>query len=341
MRINFGWSILGDNMVALGEQFHHNGTQPRLQGTGYRLQRGGETVDVCNLHGPQTTDQNFGSSDGLFIDPCSLIFERSAGANEIIFCGYRYDPEAELYYVRNRSYNAVLGRWVQRDPIGYAGGLNLYGYVVGIVVTNVDPSGTAQVPTTVAGMYAALVPGRGNWSGTHLNTRGAGGTWNWYTANMNGQFNVDKKAFGNPKCLPCKEIKFVQFYIQTATNLFGHYSQSNGGNWALDLDHANAPPFYAFQSPWEADGHATEATMWDFPGAWGWLNETHYWGIEQDFMTWAVCTVGKEAGHSYGALQWGIQSRILGPQTVTIWLVGGVPWRTTVKAGNDANLVIH
>ena len=53
----------------------------------------------------------------------------SYGANEIIYCGYRYDPETALYYVRNRTYNPVLGRWIQRDPIGYSGGINLYGYV--------------------------------------------------------------------------------------------------------------------------------------------------------------------------------------------------------------------
>lgn len=40
------------------------------------------------------------------------------GANEIIFCGYRFDPESQLYYVRNRTYSPPLGRWVQRDPIG-------------------------------------------------------------------------------------------------------------------------------------------------------------------------------------------------------------------------------
>ena len=53
------------------------------------------------------------------------------GANEIIFCGYRYDPESQLHYVRNRTYNPALGRWIQRDPIGYQGGINLYGYVGG------------------------------------------------------------------------------------------------------------------------------------------------------------------------------------------------------------------
>ena len=146
-------------MVALNEQLHHNDTQPRLQGTGYGLQRVGISVDVCRLHGPRTTDQKFGSSDDLFIDHCSLIFERSAGANDIIFCGYRYDPETELYFVLNRTYNSIPGtvlrqgpksrqatgvaaRVLQRDPIGYSGGVNLYEYVGGRATVGLDPTGT-------------------------------------------------------------------------------------------------------------------------------------------------------------------------------------------------------
>ena len=68
--------------------------------------------------------------------------QSNCGANEIIFCGYRCDPETELYYVRNRCYNAALGRWIQRDPIGYGGGINLYEYVVGRAATRIDPQGT-------------------------------------------------------------------------------------------------------------------------------------------------------------------------------------------------------
>ena len=63
------------------------------------------------------------------------------GANEIIYCGYRFDSESRLYYVRNRNYNPVLGRWIQRDPIGYQGGINLYGYVGGGPVGAADPDG--------------------------------------------------------------------------------------------------------------------------------------------------------------------------------------------------------
>jgi RHS repeat-associated protein len=66
------------------------------------------------------------------------------GANEIIYCGYHYDPETELYYVRNRTYSPVLGRWIQRDPIGYAGGINLYEYVSGRSAIALDANGTTS-----------------------------------------------------------------------------------------------------------------------------------------------------------------------------------------------------
>ncbi len=78
-------------------------------------------------------------SDGVWFTDDDT--QSSYGVNEIIYCGYRYDPESELYYVRNRTYNPVLGRWLQRDPIGYAGGVNLYEYVGGRATDAVDPDG--------------------------------------------------------------------------------------------------------------------------------------------------------------------------------------------------------
>ena len=190
----------------------------------------------------------------------------------------------------NHRRKVAIGRWLTRDPIGYEGGVNLYDYVGGRVLTATDASGASPVPTTAAGMYAAFTAGRGNWSGTTLDAPGK--TGHPYTANMNGQFNVDKKAFANHKCPPCKEIKFVQFYIETHVTFANGTWQSDGGNWALDLHASNSPPFYAHQTPWEAGGRPVEATMWDFPGIWGGL-PSYYKLFELDFMTWAVCTKGK------------------------------------------------
>jgi len=45
------------------------------------------------------------------------------------------------YYRRNRSYDPTSGRFTQEDPIGLAGGLNLYGFANGDPVNFSDPFG--------------------------------------------------------------------------------------------------------------------------------------------------------------------------------------------------------
>jgi uncharacterized protein RhaS with RHS repeats len=42
---------------------------------------------------------------------------------------------------RNRFYSPALGRWINRDPIGIAGGLNLYGAMGNSPVNDTDPYG--------------------------------------------------------------------------------------------------------------------------------------------------------------------------------------------------------
>ena len=37
--------------------------------------------------------------------------------NQVLFAGYRHDPETGLYHVRYRYHHPSLGRWITRDPI--------------------------------------------------------------------------------------------------------------------------------------------------------------------------------------------------------------------------------
>ena len=55
--------------------------------------------------------------------------------------GREYDAETGLYFHRARSYSAVQRRFTQEDPIGYAGGSNLYAYVGGSPLERRDPYG--------------------------------------------------------------------------------------------------------------------------------------------------------------------------------------------------------
>jgi RHS repeat-associated protein len=51
-----------------------------------------------------------------------------------------------LSYFRNRYFDQRTGRWMQEDPIGVAGGANLYGYVGDNPVTFSDPFGLCPDP---------------------------------------------------------------------------------------------------------------------------------------------------------------------------------------------------
>lgn len=44
------------------------------------------------------------------------------------FAGHFYDEHLELHYNRYRDYDPKLGRYLQPDPIGHDGGVNLYAY---------------------------------------------------------------------------------------------------------------------------------------------------------------------------------------------------------------------
>ncbi|MFA7062031.1 MAG: RHS repeat-associated core domain-containing protein, partial [Pedobacter sp.] len=63
------------------------------------------------------------------------------------YTGREWDKETGLYYYRARTYDPVAGRFLQRDPISFAGGnVNLYGYVQNNPVNWIDPDGTARKP---------------------------------------------------------------------------------------------------------------------------------------------------------------------------------------------------
>ena len=80
------------------------------------------------------------SEKGLFVTPGAQISETVW--NDLAFTGREYDFETGLLYLRARYYDPEAGRFVSKDPIGFAGGdVNLYGYILGNPVNRVDLSG--------------------------------------------------------------------------------------------------------------------------------------------------------------------------------------------------------
>ncbi|WP_194714283.1 RHS repeat-associated core domain-containing protein [Noviherbaspirillum soli] len=63
-----------------------------------------------------------------------------ASANSLQYTGRENDGTG-LYYYRARYYHPGLGRFAAEDPIGLAGGINVYAYVGGNPILYIDPEG--------------------------------------------------------------------------------------------------------------------------------------------------------------------------------------------------------
>jgi RHS repeat-associated protein len=61
--------------------------------------------------------------------------------NPYRFTGRELDSETGLYYYRARYYDPSIGRFINEDPIGFAGGFNFYAYVRNNPINWVDPLG--------------------------------------------------------------------------------------------------------------------------------------------------------------------------------------------------------
>jgi RHS repeat-associated protein len=65
----------------------------------------------------------------------------SSNAGRFQYTGQAWIGEAGVYHYKARAYSPALGRFLQADPILWAGGMNLYAYVANDPVNFIDPLG--------------------------------------------------------------------------------------------------------------------------------------------------------------------------------------------------------
>ncbi|MFD3739086.1 RHS repeat-associated core domain-containing protein [Streptomyces sp. NPDC058629] len=92
----------------------------------------------------------------------------AASSNPYTFTGRENDGTGLLYY-RARYYDPQTGRFISQDPIGQAGGINLYQYALSSPTTYTDPTG--NTPMAAACIAGGLLDGGLDWLGQRLSGR--------------------------------------------------------------------------------------------------------------------------------------------------------------------------
>lgn len=77
---------------------------------------------------------------------------------DIGYAGYFHHAASGLNFALHRAYDSTHTRWLNRDPIGEVGGVNLYAYVAEDPVSNVDPLGLCDSNSNSNGISNAITP---------------------------------------------------------------------------------------------------------------------------------------------------------------------------------------
>ncbi|WP_372369015.1 RHS repeat-associated core domain-containing protein [Candidatus Uabimicrobium sp. HlEnr_7] len=116
----------------------------------------GDTTAVTDIAGNVVFRFELTTYGEMFVVNSDNDLEEFADFEEIVygFQGRRLDEETSLMYYRHRYYNQKLGRFVQRDPLGYIDSYGLYEAFGGNPYNYIDPFGKEDKPTVPLNVYS-------------------------------------------------------------------------------------------------------------------------------------------------------------------------------------------
>jgi RHS repeat-associated protein len=97
-----------------------------------------------------------------FVDPKGTLGGSGSSGNRFLYQGHLYDPDLTTYYMRAREYSPYLGRFLSPDPLGLAGGSNVYAFVDGQPLTSIDPFGYVGQPADPGQGFGSI-----QWAANH------------------------------------------------------------------------------------------------------------------------------------------------------------------------------
>lgn len=96
---------------------------------------------VTATSGPNGSTEDQTSFDALGATLSTL----GSSGNTLLYTGRELDKDTQLYYYRDRYYDAEIGRFTSQDRKGFGAGINFYAYVGNNPINANDPSGLEAI----------------------------------------------------------------------------------------------------------------------------------------------------------------------------------------------------